>query len=45
MLVRKLCLNVNCAQSELLRKAEEAVEKAKQDEQAKERKRKNIDLD
>ncbi len=32
-------------QGEAIRKAEEAAEKAKQDEQAKERKRKNVDLD
>ena len=33
------------SQSEAVRKAEEAAEKAKQDELAKERKRKNVDLD
>jgi hypothetical protein len=32
-------------QSEAIRKAEEAAEKAKAEEAAKERKRKNIDLD
>ena len=35
----------DAAQGEQIRKAEEAAEKAKIDEQSKERKRKNVDVD